>query len=140
MKKELRKWAKEKRSTLCVEELSSQIKNQLVSSQVYQNAENIMCYYSVGTEVSTVSYFQDKTLSINSCNFAILQDARNITHSVWYYFVGKIGIVARVGVEPIAVTIFEWVVASPSHRLYYFIIRLRSEILFAARICLGNQS
>ena len=61
MKKELRKWAKEKRATLDVEILSSLIKNNIFSSQIYQNAKNIMCYYSFGTEVSTLNYFEDKT-------------------------------------------------------------------------------
>lgn len=61
MKKELRKWAKEKRLTLSVEDCSSQIKNYLFSSEIYKNAKNIMCYYSVGSEVSTVSYFQDES-------------------------------------------------------------------------------
>ena len=61
MKKELRKWAKEKRLTLRVEDCSSQIKNYLFSSEIYKNAKNIMCYYSVGSEVSTVSYFQDES-------------------------------------------------------------------------------
>lgn len=60
MKKELRKWAKEKRATLCVDELSSQIKKHLFSSDIYKNAKNIMCYYSFGSEVSTLTYFEDE--------------------------------------------------------------------------------
>ena len=61
MKKELRKWAKEKRSTFDVELLSSEIKNKLFSLQAFQNAKNIMCYYSFGNEVSTINFFQDKS-------------------------------------------------------------------------------
>ena len=61
MKKELRKWAKEKRATLDVESLSSLIKQNLFSSPIYQNAKNIMCYSSFGTEVSTLDYFHDKS-------------------------------------------------------------------------------
>ena len=61
MKKELRKWAKEKRSTLCVDVVSSEIKTKLFSSEVYKNAKNIMCYYSFGSEVSTLEYFSDNS-------------------------------------------------------------------------------
>ena len=41
MKIQLRKWAKEKRATLDVASLSSQIKQNLFSSQIYKNAKNI---------------------------------------------------------------------------------------------------
>ena len=61
MKNELRKWAKEKRKVLDVENLSSLIKENLFSSHIYKNAKNIMCYHSFGTEVSTLSYFDDKS-------------------------------------------------------------------------------
>ena len=61
MKKELRKWAKEKRATLAVDTLSSQIKENLFSSLLYKNAKNIMCYYSFGNEVNTVDFFQDSS-------------------------------------------------------------------------------
>lgn len=60
MKKNLRKWAKEKRATLDVENLSNIIKEKLFSSGLYKNAKNILCYYSFGTEVCTLSYFDDK--------------------------------------------------------------------------------
>ncbi len=61
MKKELRKWAKEKRATLDVENLSSLIRERLFSSQIYKNAQNILSYYSFGSEVCTLNYFQDKS-------------------------------------------------------------------------------
>ena len=61
MKKELRKWAKEKRLTLCVDVVSAEIKNKLFSSGIYKNAKNIMCYYSIGSEVNTLEYFNDKS-------------------------------------------------------------------------------
>ena len=61
MKIQLRKWAKEKRATLDVASLSSQIKQKLFSSQIYKNAKNIMCYYSFGSEISTLEYFNDSS-------------------------------------------------------------------------------
>ena len=61
MKIQLRKWAKEKRATLDVASLSSQIKQNLFSSQIYKNAKNIMCYYSFGSEISTLEYFNDSS-------------------------------------------------------------------------------
>lgn len=61
MKKELRKCAKEKRATLDIDNLSSLIKEKLFSSQIYKNAKNIMCYYSFGSEVSTLEYFNDNS-------------------------------------------------------------------------------
>lgn len=59
MKEQLRKFAKEKRSQICSLELSEQIKTNLISSEIYKKAKNIMCYYSFGSEVSTVNYFED---------------------------------------------------------------------------------
>ena len=66
MKKELRKWAKEKRATLDVDNLSFLIKEKLFSSQIYKNAKNIMCYYSFNTEVNTLDYFVDKAKNAKS--------------------------------------------------------------------------
>ncbi|MBQ3642051.1 5-formyltetrahydrofolate cyclo-ligase [bacterium] len=59
MKNELRNIAKEKRSALNIDEISAKVKAVLFSCREYQNAKNILCYYSFGNEICTTDYFDD---------------------------------------------------------------------------------
>lgn len=59
MKEQLRKSAKEKRKQICSLDLSEKIRKNLISSEFYKKAKNIMCYSSIGSEVSTANYFND---------------------------------------------------------------------------------
>ena len=61
MKQSLRKIAREKRSCLACDVLSQKIKLNLFSTDMYKKAKNILCYYSTGSEVSTIDFFLDKT-------------------------------------------------------------------------------
>ena len=61
MKNQLRNIAKEKRKLISCSALNEKIKQNLFSLDVYKNAKNIMCYYSIGSEVSTLDFFLDKT-------------------------------------------------------------------------------
>lgn len=61
MKNQLRQKAKLIRKQLDVELLSDKVKEQLFSSNVYKQAKNILCYYSIGSEVCTHLYFDDKS-------------------------------------------------------------------------------
>lgn len=61
MKQSLRKIAKEKRNTLDCSTLSKKVLRNLCSCDFYKNAQNIMCYYSIGNEVSTLELFSNKT-------------------------------------------------------------------------------
>ena len=49
-----------KRELLFKNETNIKIKENLCSSEIYKNARNIMCYYSVGNEIPTIEYFEDK--------------------------------------------------------------------------------
>lgn len=59
MKKELRKIVKAKRDKIYSKEKSEKIRQNLFSSEIYKNSTNILCYYSIGSEVSTCKYFND---------------------------------------------------------------------------------
>ncbi len=59
MKSELRKKAKEIRKSLRIEVLSEKIKLNLFNSYFYKQSENILNYYSIGSEVYTLDYFSD---------------------------------------------------------------------------------
>ena len=59
MKNRLRKFAKEKRNLISCVEFSKKIHENLLSCEVYKNSKNILCYYSFGSEVSTLEFFSD---------------------------------------------------------------------------------
>lgn len=59
MKQELRKTAKEKRKNLFCHRINSLVQQNLYKSRAYKQAKNIMCYFSAGSEISTVDYFND---------------------------------------------------------------------------------
>ncbi len=59
MKKELRQLAKQKRANFNVKQLSAQIKNNLFSFNLFSKSKNIMCYYSIASEIDTLDYFSD---------------------------------------------------------------------------------
>ncbi len=61
MKNELRKIAKEERSKADVIRLSEKIKNNLFNMPEFAKSKNILAYYSIGSEVSTLNYFENKT-------------------------------------------------------------------------------
>lgn len=61
MKNQLRQKSKLIRKELDVDILSQKVKHNLLNSDIYQNAKNILCYYSIGSEVCTHSYFEDKS-------------------------------------------------------------------------------
>ena len=61
MKQELRKIAKEKRNNIYCDVLNIRVIEKLCLSQIYKNAKNIMTYYSIGSEVSTVKLLNDAT-------------------------------------------------------------------------------
>ncbi len=61
MKNELRQIAKQKRVNFDVKQLSFKIKTNLFASDIYKNSQNIMCYYSIGSEIETLDYFSDES-------------------------------------------------------------------------------
>ena len=61
MKNNLRKIAKEKRKQIFCSAFDLKIKQNLFDLEEYKKAKNIMCYYSFGSEVSTLEFFSDKT-------------------------------------------------------------------------------
>ena len=61
MKNQLRQKAKEIRKSLDVEKLSKNVINHLIDSDMYKQSKNILCYYSIGSEVYTHSLFEDKS-------------------------------------------------------------------------------
>ncbi|MBQ9245167.1 5-formyltetrahydrofolate cyclo-ligase [bacterium] len=61
MKKELRKISIEKRKFFDTEKLSKKILENLFSTDEYKKAQNIICYYPLNYEVSTLPCFEDNT-------------------------------------------------------------------------------
>ena len=61
MKKQLRQIAKEKRKLISCYAFDFKIKQNLFDMVEYKNVKNIMCYFSFGSEVSTLDFFSDKT-------------------------------------------------------------------------------
>ena len=61
MKNQLRQKAKEIRKNLDVEMLSKKVIEHLVNFDLYKQSKNILCYYSIGSEVITHSLFKDKS-------------------------------------------------------------------------------
>lgn len=61
MKKHLRQIAKEKRKLISCSSFDEQIKHNLLELDVYKSAQNIMSYYSIGSEIFTLDFFYDKT-------------------------------------------------------------------------------
>ena len=59
MKKELRKSAKEIRNSIVDNGLSKKIMENLFSTDFYKKSKNIMCYFPIGKEVSTLECFND---------------------------------------------------------------------------------
>lgn len=58
-KKELRKWAKEKRQNIIIENYF--LAKKLVETEEYQNAKNILIFYPLKYEVNLLSLLEDKT-------------------------------------------------------------------------------
>ena len=82
MKNELRKKFKIYRKTLNTKILSQKIKENLVNIPEYINAKNIMTYYSLADEVSTLDYFSDTTKTwflpkIDGDNLLVLRYDKN---------------------------------------------------------------
>ena len=61
MKNQLRQKAKDIRKNIHVELFSKKVIEHLINSDFYKNAKNILCYYSIGSEVCTHSLFKDKS-------------------------------------------------------------------------------
>lgn len=61
MKSELRQKAKEIRKGLDVINLSQRVNQHFCNSLIFKNAKNILCYYSIGSEINTHNLFNDKS-------------------------------------------------------------------------------
>ncbi len=64
MKNELREYSIEKRKLLNCDKCSSIIMRQLFSLEVYQKADNIICYYPLKYEISDIPCIDDKSKTI----------------------------------------------------------------------------
>ena len=60
-KQELRKWAKEVRSTLDMQKVSKVLVKKLKQTREYQNAKNVMIFYPLKSEVNLLSLIEDET-------------------------------------------------------------------------------
>lgn len=60
-KQELRKWARDKRTKLDMEKISSILYNKLVQTEEYKNSKNIMLFYPLKEEVNLLSLLEDKS-------------------------------------------------------------------------------
>lgn len=83
MKNELRQKAKEIRKNIDVINCSQLIKKHLISSDIYKKAKNILCYYSIGSEVFTHNFFDDNSKNwflprINGDNLDVCEYSSNL--------------------------------------------------------------
>ena len=62
-KQELRKWAKEERKKLNLQELSETLVLRLQATQEYKQAKNIMLFYPLNNEINLLKLLKDSTKS-----------------------------------------------------------------------------
>lgn len=60
-KKSLRKWAKEQRSNLNMQKISSVLVKKLQATEEYKNSQNIMFFYPLKNEVNLLELLKDKS-------------------------------------------------------------------------------
>ena len=60
-KNELRKWAKEKRKSLDIDNISIELVKLLKNTEEYKQAKNIMIFYPLKNEINLLSLLDDKT-------------------------------------------------------------------------------